>query len=854
MRKISVTRALLSIVACTFARAEGVPSVPTDSGAPTRAAVLAPAVTARLEREYAKIPLYFEANAGQSDARVRFLGRGRGYTALLTNQEAVLALERPAATGVRQAGGADRTSVVAGAPTIVRMELRGSNRRPHVTGIDELAGKVNYFLGHDSDRWRAGVPTYAKVRYRAVYPGIDVVYYGTQQQLEYDFRVAPGADPKRIRLAFSDQAGRALAQRIEPDGEVVVETGSGAVRLHRPVIYQDQDGRRTPVAGRYVILPGATSHPAPEIGLVVASYDRTRPLLIDPILSYSTYLGGFRSDEGDGIAVDGAGNAYVTGVTASLGGLRITPNAVQSQPGGGAFDAFVAKLNASGTAFVYSTYLGGSKADEGTGIAVDGAGNAYVTGTTESSNFPTTPNAFQSAIGGIRDSFVTKLNPSGTALVYSTYLGAPGGLGGQGDDRGRAIAVDGAGNAYVAGETNSPVFPITPNVIQPVAGGNGDGFVAKINAGGTALVYSTYLGGTSVDDLAAIAVDGGGNAYVTGDTESRDFPATPNAFQFHLVGVETFVTKVNADATAWGYSTFLGGIGLDLGRAIAVDGSGNAYVTGQTTSVNFPVTANAAQPTFAGDRDGFVTKVDASGSSIVYSTYLGGSGNEVGNGIAVDGAGQAYVTGTTASLDFPATSNAVQPGPGGGGYDAFVTKLAASGTALVYSTYLGGSGQDFGNAIAVGGMGAYVTGNTGSLDFPVLNALQPHDLGDFDAFVAQITEACTPGQTRACGNCGTQTLTAACTWSACGNQGVCAPGQTSFVPCGNCGARTDTCSNSCQWIPGVCVGQGECSPGEAQLCCPCGRSACSCAGEQVCGQSCTWGSCSGYACGRGACP
>ncbi len=421
------------------------------------------------------------------------------------------------------------------------------------------------------------------------------------------------------------------------------------------------------------------------------------------------------------------------------------PKANPIQPAlGEESDAFVTKFNATGSALVYSTYLGGSGVDSAKGIAVDSAGNAYVTGSTGSTNFPTA-NPIQPAFDGLpgNDAFVTKLNPSGNALVYSTYLGGNAG------DGGRGIAVDAAGNAYVTGDTISTDFP-TASPFQAAFGGSmSDAFVTKLNAAGSALVYSTYLGGGGGccgDGGNAIAVDASGNAYVTGDTSSTDFP-TASPFQAAFGGApfggggDAFVTKLNASGNALVYSTYLGGSGDDGGNGIAVDASGNAYVTGDTTSTDFP-TASPFQAAFGGGRDAFVTKLHPAGNALIYSTYLGGSGNvfEAGRGIAADASRNAYVTGETFSTNFP-TASPFQPA-NSGNFDAFVTKLHPAGNALVYSTYLGGSNPDRGRGIAVDAAGnAYVIGNTFFFgDFPTVNPIQPANAGGFDAFVAKITD------------------------------------------------------------------------------------------------------------------
>ena len=607
---------------------------------------------------------------------------------------------------------------------VLRMKLLGANPAPGVSGLDEMPAKSNYFIGNDAKKWHTNVPMYAKVKYKSVYSGIDLVYYGNQRQLEYDFVVAPGGDPRRIQLGIR---GAKKISRSE-DGDLVLAMNEGEIRWHQPVVYQEKDGTRQEIAAHYAIK-GKN-----RVGFEVAGYDLRKPLFIDPLI-YSTYLGGSGDDWGSGIAVDSSGSAYVTGYTDSTN--FPTTNPLQPVYGGD-YDAFVAKLNPTGSALVYSTYLGGSGLDQGNGIAVDSSGNAYVTGYTISTDFPTM-NPFQPIYGGNEDAFVAKLNPTGSALVYSTYLG------GSGLDQGNGIAVDSSGNAYVTGYTGSTDFP-TMTPLQPAnsSGGDYDAFVAKLNPTGSALVYSTYLGGSGWDFGQGIAVDSSGNAYVTGTTQSTDFPTKNPLQQANGAGdgQNAFVAKLNTTGSALVYSTYLGGSAGDEGLGIAVDSSANAYVTGYT-GPDFP-TMNPLQPAFGGGTygtDAFVTKLNPTGSGLIYSTYLGGGENDVGSAIAVDSSGNAYVTGYTQSTDFP-TVNPSQPANGGGYSDAFVAKLNPTGSALVYSTYLGGSGEELGHGIAADGPGnAYVTGYTDSTDFPTANPLQPAE-GDGgccgDAFVAKI--------------------------------------------------------------------------------------------------------------------
>jgi len=688
------------------------------------AAALTPAdaaTQARVSQAYGQLPLSFEANHGQTDAAVNFLSRGSGYTLFLTPAEAVVALQK---TGAAPAGNAP-----ASPGDVLRMELVGANPQAPATGLDAQAGTSNYFIGNDPTQWHTGIASYGRVEYQNVYAGINLAYYGTQRQLEYDFIVRAGANPGVITLAFQG----AQDMSLDVQGNLVLHTAGGDVVEHAPVLYQNIGGVRQAVAGSYV-LQG--NH---HVGFAVGTYDRSQALIIDPVLSYSTYLGGSGDDLGRAIAVDSAGNAYVTGTTTSTN--FPTQNPLQAANGAnGTSYVFVTELNATGTALVYSTFLGGNGLQQGNGIAVDSAGNAYVAGSTTSPSFPTKnplPAASGGAFGGGTDAFVAELNATGTALVYSTYFGPPTGawmrdigttlqystyVAGSANYQANGIAVDAAGNAYVTGYT------------WPKSGPGTLAFVAKMNATGTALAYSTYLGGTNTSYGQGIAVDSAGNAYVTGYTTSVNFP-TKNPFQAANAGYEdAFVAKLNVTGTALIYSTYLGGSYDDRGYAIAVDGAGNAYITG-LAGVNFP-TKNSLQPFSGGDA--FVTKLNATGTALVYSTFLGGTFRDIGRGIAVDLLGNAYVTGIAGSYNFP-INNPLQAASGGG-QDAFVAKLNPTGTALIYSTYLGGNNTDQGYGIAVDNSGnAYIAGMTSSTNFPTQNPLQAaYGGGSWDAFVAKI--------------------------------------------------------------------------------------------------------------------
>jgi hypothetical protein len=678
---------------------------------------------------YGELPLTFEANQGQVDARVKFLSRTSGYTLFLTGDEAVLTLRGrlPVTNKARVAKTAHTVQRGAAVPRAgaLLMKLRDANPAAKVTGVDELPGTANYFIGNDPAKWRAGIPTYAKVKYEGIYSGIDLVYYGNQRQLEYDFIVAPGVDPRRISF---DVRGAKKIQRDE-HGELVLNMGDGEIRWRKPVAYQEKDGVRQDVSARYAV--GVAS----RVTFELARYDASRPLYIDPLI-YSTYLGGSGGENGlgsgNGIAVDSAGNAYVVGWTQATSFPTMDP--IQAANAGSG-DAVVSKLNSTGSALIYSTYLGGSENDGASRIAVDSEGNAYVVGWTQSTNFPTV-NPFQAANGGAEcncyNAFVAKINPEGSALIYSTYLG-----GTDNDDFGYGIAVDGGGNAYVAGSALTTDFPVTSGAFQTTAPAGG-GFVSKFNSAGSALVYSTYLGG-QFSGATGIAVDSEDNTYVTGVT-SANFPVTPGAFQTTPGGgTDAFVTKLNPAGSALVYSTFLGGVSSDSGSDIALDSADNAYIIGATQSTNFP-TINALQPVYGGNGDAFVTEINPTGSALVYSTYLGGSGYDFGNGIAVDNMGNTYVVGDTSSTNFP-TANALQPRNAGNG-DAFVAEINAVGSGLVYSTYLGGEYGDGGGEIALDeNRNAYLTGSTASPDFPTMNPLQPTLRDVSNAFVAEIAAA-----------------------------------------------------------------------------------------------------------------
>lgn len=748
----------------------------------------AKAARPRAVENYGKLPLSFEVNQGQSDAQVKFLARGQGYTLLLNAQEAVLSLHKSEGRrlpkertlgnpGPKLAAGhteqfallEDRSPRMAelsesqggegGANTVVQMRLVGSSSDARVKGEEELPGKSNYFIGNDPKKWWTNIATYAKVRVEDVYPGVDLVYYGNQGQLEYDFVVRPGADPSGIRL---DLISAHSVAKIDAEGDLVVEVVGGEVRFHKPVIYQPATtDKRQGTTERALIAGGYKIDEQNEVAFAIGNYDRTKPLVIDPVLAYSTYLGGSSFNWGNAIAVDSSGNAYVAG------GFNEPPDQCRldcvpfpttqgafetSAPFGG--HAFVAKINPEGAALVYSTWLGGNGTEEGYGIAVDSSGCAYVTGSTNSKNFPATANAFQTTSPDSNSSnnssaFVTKLSADGSALVYSTYLGGSNAPVTSRGDWGQAIAIDSAGNAYVTGRAASTNFPASANAFQTTNHSvYTNAFVTKLNVDASAVLYSTYLGGSGgQDDLdsdfaTAIALNDSGEAYVTGLTWSTDFPTTINSLQPADPGnrgsIEAFVTRISVDGSALVYSTYLGGTGGAAGRGLATDSSGSAFVAGGA-GPGFPTTSNSFEGSPPGGvGGGFVTKLSPDGSKLIYSTYLAGTnGPGTASSIAVDSSGDAYVTGRTGSTDFP-TANGIQPA-NGGQIDAVVTEFTPDGSGLVYSTYLGGSLNDVGLAIAVDGSGnAYVSGGTYSNNFPVDSPIQPVNIGFESVFISKI--------------------------------------------------------------------------------------------------------------------
>src|SRR6266550_2224627 len=729
--------AILAIVAIALHRA-------SLSGS---ANLLSPATHRSRQINFSSLPLAFEPNFGQTDPQVKYLARGKGYNLFLTSNEAVLSLATRRSSSRKQKGnnplaGFEKSKmesrrVGASETSVIRMQIAGGDPHAQMVSNERLAGVSNYFSGQDPRNWQTNVPHYARVGYHDIYPGINLTFHGSEQQLEFDFVIAPGADPSPIGLRFDG------AKRVATDaaGDLILGAAAGNMRMHKPVAYQEDQSTRKLVEASFVVKQGT------QVAFALGDYDHSRQLVIDPSIIYSTFLGGSLEDDGLAIAADASGNAYATGETVSAN-FPLAGTSFQSA-NGGSFDVFVTKLAPDGSSLVYSTYIGGSLNDSGNAIAVDGAGNAFIAGSTSSFDFPTTIGAFQQNFAGVSDAFVLELNSTGSSLIYSTMLG------GSGNDVANGLAVDSLGSAYVVGVTASITDFPTLAPIQGSSGGSNSGFVTKLNTTGTALVYSTYLGGSTGDFAAAIALDSSKNAFVTGGTLSPTFPTTLGAFQTQCGSdgncnggsYDAFVTAINAAGSNFIYSTFLGGSGADQGLGIAVDSAANAYVTGLTSSsINFPLKA-ALQPAFGGGtQDAFVTALNPTGNALVYSTFLGGTLVDAGTGIALDGSKNAYVTGQTSSSDFP-TTNPTQ-GAIGGGNDGFVTEINASGSQRIFSTLLGGSQNENTlpgsggptGTIAVDSAGnIYVTGNTSSADFPTTAAAFGRNyVGNIDAFVAKI--------------------------------------------------------------------------------------------------------------------
>ncbi|MFB3921871.1 MAG: SBBP repeat-containing protein [Terriglobia bacterium] len=721
-------------------------------------------------KSFGDIPLSFEANQGQTDRQVKFLSRGRGYGLFLTASEAVLTLS-PGSQSISKKGKVEdgysllRQPLASSppdrpVPSVLRMKVVGANPQAAVKGLDQLSGYSNYYFGNDPKKWRTNVPSYARVKYEGVYTGVDLVYYGNQRQLEYDFVVAPGADPRVIELELENgnsklETGRA---KIDARGDLVIATKGGEVRFHKPVVYQPDNPKseiqnRKSVEGRFKLLA------ANRVGFELGPYDKSLPLVIDPALNYATFLGGNSYDAALGVAADAAGNAYVVGTTFSSD-FPVTNGGTMNNG-----DAFVTKLNPAGTATVYSTFIGGSSSEDGFAIAVDGSGNAYITGDTYSGDFPTTTGAFHTLCSGTADcngglsgdAFVTKLDATG-AVSYSTFVG------GNKDDAGYAIAVNSAGDIAMTGVTNSPIIDISRG-FQSTCGSCGtslyDAYVVKLHPAGDGindLLYASYLGGNAEDKGNGIAFDSAGKMWVIGTTDSTDFPTSLTApvptDPDSGTASDAFITEIDPTLTSTAtllFSTYLGDASTDYGTSLAFDNTGMLYIAGLTDFAHIPTETTGFQTDNAGGFDVFVAKINPATAQYVYATLLGGSADEGVRGLAVDTSGHAYVTGSTSSPDFPLASAVDSTHNTSGVDDAFVTEIAADGMSLVFSTYLGGEGYDAGQGIAVNSAGQiFVVGTTGSSDFPASTGVLQGVCGDTgcsqgDGFVASYGAPSTAG-------------------------------------------------------------------------------------------------------------
>lgn len=619
---------------------------------------------------------------------------------------------------------ADGAAIQIAPAAVVSMRILGARGDAALYGEAQRTSVTHQLLGNDASQWRHGVPHFGRVRATAVLPGIDVVYYGNPERLETDFEVAPGADPAAIALAFDG----ADALRIDASGALVIRAGDAELRQSQPVAYQQDGDARREVSAHWTI--GADGHARFALG----DYDRTRAIVIDPVLSYSTYLGGGVPDFGRRIVADALGNSWVTGRTLSTNFPIAKP--LQATNGGGAYDAFVSKYDPQGT-LLWSTYFGGSGEDWGYDVDVDAQGYLYFVGRTDSPNLPVV-RAFQPALAGDTDCFLAKLLPDGSAFVYLTYLGATG------HERPRGVAADDRGRLVAAGFTSSANFPLV-NAIQSVyGGGDFDAWVGIVSPFGDRLEFSTLLGGAASDVAVNVEVDAAGRPVVTGFTDSANFPIA-NAVQSVRKGVsDAFVARLDPVAHALSFSTYLGGSGNgaegdELGVDVDLDAAGNIYVAGRTRSTDFPIVA-PLQGTLKGSEDAFVTKLAPGGTPILYSTYLGGTASDEARALTVDANGLAFVTGRAGSADFPLASP-VQPSFGGG-EDAFVSILSANGATLFHSTYVGGSGADDGFGIAIDAAdNVFITGETNSANFPTLHAAQPAQAGHYEAFATKILQA-----------------------------------------------------------------------------------------------------------------
>ena len=689
------------------------------------------------------LPVYFEENRGQFNEKVRFYTRGTNdYSLFLTATDAVYVLssQESRVESRESVDSSNRKSKIKNQKsTAVYMTLAGANPNADFAGMEMLEHKTNYFKGAESD-WRTNISNFRQVRANSIYEGIDMVWYGKPQGgVQYDFVIAPNANPNQIEWEIKG----ASDVELTAEGDLLIKTEYGEIRQQKPFSYQETNGVRQEIESRFVIEKS-------KICFELGNYDRSKSLTIDPSVNlsrpaFSTLMGGPINDQGNAIAVDNSGNVFVTGKVPSPT-FPTTPGTFDTTHNG-LDDVFVTKLNATGSALIYSTFIGGSDEDICFGIVLDSSGNAFLTGLTVDSttDYPVTASAFDTTPNGGQDVFVTKLNATGSALIYSTLIG------GSGEDTGSDIAIDSSGNAFLMGGTLSSNYPATTGAFDTSYNGSGDVFATKLNSTGSALIYSTFIGGSDFENGLGIAVDAAGNVFLTGNTyiAATPYPTTAGAFNTTHNGFDdVFVTKLNAAGSALIYSTFIGGNLSDRGIGIAIDSTGNAFVTGHTldATTDYPTTAGASDTTHNGGEDVFVTKLNAAGSSLIYSTFLGGNGNDQGYGIAVDKFGNAFLLGFTddAATDYPTTAGAFNT-THNGSIDVFLTKLNPAGSTLIYSSFIGGSGVDRGTGITLDSSGnAFLVGLTldATTDFPTTpGAADTTHNGGADPFVTKFSGA-----------------------------------------------------------------------------------------------------------------
>ncbi len=681
--------------------------------------------------------LAFEVNRGQFDQRVRYAGRTPGGSVYLTDSEAVYVLPMPDA--------GDRHQQLA-----LRMRWLGASERLTLSAGAPLPQHSNYLRGNDPAQWQTDVPSFASVRYDGLYPGVSMVWTGKLAgNSQYDFVLAPQADASAIALKFEG----AESLQLDSNGNLLIHTAAGTLTHTRPVSYQVVDGRRRPVQSGFTV-------DGLQVGFNLGSYDRSLPVTIDPTvelqrLAFSTFLGGTGNEQGDDLVVDRMGNIYVTGSTRSAG--FPTTAGVFDPSFAAADDVFVTKLAGSGASLIYSTFIGDSGNESGTGIDIDDSGQVYLTGPTSSPGFPTTPGAYDTSFNGNTDIFVLKLSAGGNALVYSTFIGSGG------FDESVDLVRDSSNNVIVAGRSVSgnPVYPTTANAFDTSFNGTNDVIVSKLAASGANLLYSTFLGGSANDAANAMALGADGQVYVTGfsaasGASATDYPTTPGAFQtLHAGQNDIFVSRINtaqSGAASLVYSTFIGGTSSDSANGIALDPAGNAVIAGMVLSGGgYPIVVGAYDNSPNGALDVVVTALNPTGSALVYSTYIGGSGSEVASAIQTDRAGNTHLTGYTidAAVDYPTTAGAYSV-THAGGHDVFMSKLSANGSTLQYSTLIGGLGDDDGQGLALDSAGnVYLTGQTAfsGTQFPTtLIGYQVSNGGSIDAFVSKFGSHAISGQ------------------------------------------------------------------------------------------------------------